>query len=545
MPRDQDSAPVKIKVGAESSLVKILQRHHEDYAELSDLWAKYQAVYTGGDDMKAHLVRHDREHQDSFIARRRRSFYFNYVKQIINLFVAYLFRKEVSRVSDIPDITAFWSNADGSSEGIEHPIGNILKQAATFYLLFGKVAIVVDMPSTEEEVQSEQDRKDQKLNPYIYLVKPQNIIDWQYGEDGSLDWIRFEESVPVPIDPLAPRSEAKRWKYTTWTRDTWTFHFVEKNKSGTCELLADKTEEGSHSLGRVPVIIVMREDSFKFGSSSGESLIKDIAISNIALYNLSSITGEEFYNHALNILVMQRQSGEEGQGDIVLSKDNVLEYDIGAQAPHFLAASSVPVESLQSFMMKLVDEMKRMSRLGSTDSTLTGTGNQTSGLAHAFSFSDSNQALADTAQLFEEVETRIVTLVSLWLGKDPIKDLGETVVEYPSDFGLSLFDDELSTVENAVQVVPSKTFAKVILKRVAKKFMDKETTELVASVAEEIDLAVEARTNQPEGGAPPKSASSSSRGRKSQVEGSSDDKSSGGNPPSGGSDGSRTNSSSS
>ena len=522
------TVPIKINIGTENPLVAILQRQHADYKELIKLWKQYQAVYVGGDDMKAFLIKHAREHVDAFAARKKRAFYFNYVKQIVDLFVSYLFRKEISRETRVPDIEAFWSNADGSSEGIEHPVGNILKEAAVFYLLFGKVAIVVDMPPASGEVSSVQDKKDQGLDPYIYLVKPQNLIDWQYGEDGKLDWVRFEESIPVPMDAFEPRKGTKRWKYTTWDREKWTKHIIEEDKEGSKDVIATETTEGAHPLGRVPVVIVQKNDNFKFGSSSGISLIADISVSSVALYNLGSITGEEFYNHALNILVMQKQTSEEDSEDIVLSRDNVLEYDIGANPPSFLAPSSVPVESLQGFMQKIIEEMKRMSRLGSTDSSLTGTGNQTSGLAAAFSFSDSNQALADTAQLLQEIETRLVTLVTLWLGKDPETDLEDTKILYPTDFGLSLFDDELATVSTATQVVQSKTFAKVITKRVAVKFLDKETPEVVKQVAEEIEAAIDAQTDQPEAAPGVAPVKTSSGGRTSQIEGSSDDKSSSG-----------------
>lgn len=525
------SIPVVTSGSKEQELVKILKRRHPDYDELNALWIKYQAVFTGGVDVLPYLVQHDREHDSSFKARKKRSFYFNYVKQIVNLFVAYLFRKNVTRVSDLPDVKAFWDNADGSSEGIEHPIDNILKQAATFYLIFGKVAIVVDMPKDDEEnpVVSEADRKSQNLNPYIYLIKPQNITDWQYGDDGRLDWIRFEESVPVPSDALGVRTKARRWKYTTWTRDKWMTHVVEEKGNNTQALVEDMTQEKSHDLGRVPVVLVMKDDNFKFGTSSGESLIKDIAVSNLALYNLGSITGEEFYNHSLNILVMQRRVGDDDDSEIVLSDKNVLEYD-GQQAPHFMAPSSVPVESLQSFMEKLVREINRMSRLGSTDSSLSGTGNQTSGLAHAFSFSDTNQALSDTAKLFEEVEQRIITLVALWLGLDPADKLTETKVEYPTDFGIELFDDEISTTQNAVETVPSKTFAKVVKKKLAKKFLSQETEEVVDKVNDEIELAVESLTDQPEGLTTGTPSSDNAEGRVGTGEGSKNSESKSGGP---------------
>lgn len=485
----------------DKSLIAILMRRHEDYAELSNLWAMYQATFVGGKDMLPYLIQHDREHDESFKARKKRAFYFNYVRQIIDLFVSYLFRKDISRESDLPEILRFWDNADGTSEGIEHPITPLLKEAVLLYLLFGKAAVVVDIPSSEEEVKTEKDRKDANLYPYMYIIKPQNITDWQYGEDGSLEWVRIEESVPTPVSALGGRNQSKRFKYTTWTRTSWMIHIIESNNQGQYKLVK-KPEEHSHHVGRVPVVIIQKTDNFNFGSSSGESLVKDISISNIALFNLSSITGEEFYNHALNILVMQRGNQEDDDTEVVLSNKNVLEYD-GQSPPHFLAPSSVPVESLQGFLGKIESEMKRMSRLGSTDSSLSGApNNQTSGLAQAFSFSDSNQALADTALLFEEVERKIVTFVALWLNLNLKDKLSSTKIDYPSDFGIDLFDDELQTVNTAVDTIPSKTFAKVLKKRTAKKFLTKETDETIEAVNKEIDAAIESLTNQPTGGNP-------------------------------------------
>ena len=509
---------------------RALAEVHPRYVQFFPRWQKYLDLYEGTNLIK-YIHKHLRESMESLKQRQERLYYVNYCKPVVQLYKHYIFSKPVVRKEtpeevlqtgsvegDIADLQALaggyselgglppnpneseWRNWLRDVDRRGNSIDRFMADSEQYALIFGHVYLLVDMPSAVDRLQTEQDRMDQGLQPYVTMYYPTEAPDWGLDDFLRPTWIRFREPLPEKAGPFTPRdktgqktqtgSAAQPWYYPeaprrqgsppdglyrTFTRMEWFVHHVEKGK-------VEMVNAGTHNLGEVPVVVLYCDQHSQY-PFFGSSLISDIAGINEAILNWSSLVDEDIYQKVLNILCMQQ--GRENRKEIEIGSDNVLEYDLGTNAPFFLAPSTNPGQFIQSMVDQGREEIYRLAKLGG-GLGLTVPQRTPSGIAQAFEFNETNRSLAERADEIERAENEVHRLWHLWLGYQ-----WQGVVDYPDDFSVESLVDELDIIMKAKQQVRSPTFKRELEKKLSAKMMHNIGPGLKQVMSYEIDLLPE------------------------------------------------------
>lgn len=474
-------------------LQKALFSVYPGYSEEISVMKRCMDAYED-ENIDSYLHRHKRENEDIYKDRKKRSVYENYCQPIVDLYASFLFRMKISRDAQETDaklkkeVDAFWEDCDGQGTNINQ----FMMDAETFALILGSQFIVVDMPRITEVPTNESERRALNLRPYLAQVHGFLMTNYAVDEEGELLWVRFVEQPEDESDPFKLRPESVGWKelqelgtsksvaekvskkirFKTWTRNEWFIHEVDK------EGIVTDVDSDEHGLGVVPVIALYsskrKSDPFR-----GVSLIKSISKNNITLYNWASILDEDMYTKCINVLVIKRSL--QGETTINLSSNNALEYD-GDEAPHYLVPSSEPGAFIVQMMDRKVNEIYRTALLGGD----SGVQQMKSGVAFAFEFNETNNALARKADFLEHAEHHIMDVFCKWFEGE-----WKGKIDYPEEFAIKAFSEELKNMTDSKMNVRSPIFKQEIEKGIAGKMLPKIDKDMRAKIDKEIDTLPE------------------------------------------------------
>jgi hypothetical protein len=490
--------------GTRALSARALTRTHPLYDKFLSAWVMYLDLYEG-ENLERYIHRHARESAESHAMRAKRIVYRNFCAPVIDLYLHYIFSKHISRTpvpgapAAVPTggIEGEWVEFQKNVDRRQNTIDRYMVQVARYALIFGHVFIAVDMPTVRQPPRHEAERKQRGLRPYFVTYFPTEVPNWALDEDERLLWIRFREPLPDAADPYLVKDRDTRYaidedpllaypashrrlgrrphraRYRTWTRTEWAIHEVR----GDTVLLVD---QGVHGLGEVPVVPVYNRRSARY-PFLGQSLIADIAKLNVGILNMDSMIDEAVYQQVLNILVIGRQPQD--AEEIIIGTNNVLEYS-GDRPPYFLSPSTAPTAFMEDRTQRLREEIYRLAKLGG------GLGLEPraapSGVALAFEFNETNAVLAERADELENAESAAHRLWHKWLRSE-----WRGAIDYPDDFSVQSFLEELQMITTGGDAIRSPTFRRTLEKRAAKRILRNTEKEVLERVDQEIDFIPE------------------------------------------------------
>jgi hypothetical protein len=153
---------------------------------------------------------------EGVIGRKGRAFTINYASRAVSKFLQYVFGAEIQRTGILP---AFQRDATRT----QLDVNAAFRQAAAYYLVCGWSWIGVDRlasridPATGKPTQQSLAEKEARGDRCWLTIWPATeVIDWQYGPDGRLDWLITEQEAEQDAGPFAERkTEGIR---TVWSR---------------------------------------------------------------------------------------------------------------------------------------------------------------------------------------------------------------------------------------------------------------------------------------------------------------------------------------
>lgn len=470
-------------------LTRSILEVHETYKMNRADWVDWYNWFSGK-NIGYYIYQHVRERRDAYQRRQERAYYWNYVKEIVKLFGAFLFSKTVTRTFfkkdqslaelELVEKNEFWDNVDLHNTRIDA----FMRTVFTFTQIFNYVDVIVDKPKALYPILSEQDRLDQNSRPYIYYVLPFNATNWERDEDGNFIWYRWRKRADRNIDPFNLSGKKQEWDYITWTRYNWTKHRVTYENHRPKAYLIDM---GENPIGEVPVVRFYGEKDL-ICEDAGRSFVSDIGKMSVAITNYVSLIEEDIYSKVLNLLVMEdpnagsdildvTDSNHPNTGGVEVGAHNTLLWQ-GQHPPFYLAPASNPGQFILEMIEKCIEEIYKISTLW----TDTGIRESRSGVSYSYEFNRTNQMLADKAQLMEDGEVQVHKLYSLWLNEP-----WEGSIDYPDSYDVETLAQELETVMDVKKVVRSPTLARELEKRLARKALVNSTTQIVQTVTQEID----------------------------------------------------------
>lgn len=442
---------------------------HPDVASQEQKWKKYQQLYEAS-DIYQYIHRHLRETDQMFRQRVARGYFYNYVASIVDLYIDYIFHAPILRQFDstqVPFLEEIYADADLA--GTKYTV--LIKNAATFAQIMGHCGVLVDCPKGPKGgYANEAERLAANHRPYLTLIRADQIKDWALDEYGNFNWVKIEVDKADDGRDFMHKVDQERRHFFIWSRTDWQEWVVTTHD-------AVMVDSDVHGLGMVPLVIVRNERMVRH-KWFGLSAVRDIADINIAILNWASLGDEEVFERCLNILAMER-----GEGDAAteLSHHNVLEYDPGAHPPTYLTPGSSPLDLIGKWIDRAKEEIYRLAHMGGSVGQKS-MHHATSGIAYAFEFNETNQALVTKAMNLEQAEIEIHRLICAWVGQD-----FDGVISYPSEFGVQDFLLELQMLAEARASFTSSTAVKELENKVISKMFALDSAELREKIKEEIE----------------------------------------------------------
>ncbi|MBR2509301.1 MAG: hypothetical protein IKB71_06095 [Lentisphaeria bacterium] len=265
----------------------IFRRSHSDHRSNRAVWERSRAAYAGGSDyIRTALIRHVSEIDLEFAERVRRAYYFNYPRRIAQLITQYIFATEPQRLNAHPALLEDFSRSGAKTN-------EVMRQFSTLINIYGKAALLVEMPFFEGEIDFER-RKKERIRPYARALSPLEAVDYAYGADGKLDWLLVEEDHMQKTDPFTPEYKIRRRKL--FTRDE--FMIFERSSLNSPVRCVFRQQ---HSLGSVPAVIAGDTDGAEIG---GGHYFEDIVRISDAILNNESEAQMNMIKQMFGLLVI-------------------------------------------------------------------------------------------------------------------------------------------------------------------------------------------------------------------------------------------------
>lgn len=382
------------------------------------------------------LRRHPRESIENYRDRQGLAYYLNYTGPIVDACTNPVFRDEIRReYRNTAAFAAFLDNCDRIGTDLQ----DFMRRTAKYAKLYGAVYVLVN--NTAEGGRNMAETLADRRLPYLTLVYPEQLVEWEHDESGSLASITWREQT---------EEDGRTVEYThTWTTDSW---LVEREGKA--------ISAGQHGLQRVPVVRWCGRTTDPQDMQPTSEFIS-VAQANYFLFQVCSWHTQILRDQAFSILTLP----DAGESDITIGTNNLIAYPPdSAHAPAFISPSADPAQMLEAQEDRLIREMYRMTDL----SAVIGVQEAKSGVAKRWEFERTNQKLADFALQCEQAELEIISLYERWTGENIAY-----FCEYPRDFRINDIADSLAEAQAALDLPMNAgaTFRAEVMRKVLAAYM--------------------------------------------------------------------------
>ncbi|MFA5092025.1 MAG: hypothetical protein WC483_05675 [Candidatus Paceibacterota bacterium] len=443
---------------------KLTSREHPDYTENKIDWAFYMKSFKGGSQYPSgNLFSHRLENSEDYSNRLRRAYYLNFCKPLPNIYTDYIYKNRIKR----PQV---FSKEFTDIDKRGRSINDFARLCSVLSGIYGHVHVLVDK-SVDAEGISKADAK----SPYAVIYKPENVVDWAFDENGNLLWVLLYEPTYVDTDPMSARVTEKRFRLLT--------------QAGWEVWRADGDKETKLSFGvwpfatkgKIPFKTCFNADADN--DMIGESMLRDIAPINRIIFNWCSLIDEQFERQTFSQLVTPDTGTGEGTGGSDAKKiATATAFTFPADSkfpPMYIGPNTDNSRVIWEVIEKHITEIYRHAMLDKGDTSII---HAQSGVAKAYEFVDTNQALVTKAQYMERFEGELYDAFGLWTNQKI-----DAPVEYAKEFDIISVEREIKNAFDIVAEGISDTLKKALYKRVARKALPSADDKTFKTIDAEID----------------------------------------------------------
>ena len=435
---------------------------HKDYKENVSLWEYYIRSFNGGYDFMVgqYLNRYNLELDNEFNQRLANTPCDNHCKNIVQIYSSFLFRTKASRdfgsMQDEASLQQFLKDADLDGNNFN----TVIKQAQNYASIYGHCFMILDKPNIQTQTKAQE--LDQDIRPYVSIVTPENVLDWNFKREPNGKYV---------LDYLKVREEVDKNGGTylrLWYLDKVETMYMEDDR--TDPIIIDTAE---NQIGKIPAVILYNAKSHKRGI--GQSDLVDVADLQKAIYNEYSEIEQliRLTNHP-SLVKTTGVNASAGAGAIIEMPDE-MEPNL---KPYLLQPSGSNLNSIMDSIEKKVESINRIAHTGAVRTTKTQI---TSGIALQTEFELLNARLSEKADNIELAEEQLFKIYALYQNT---KFDGE--INYPDTFNIRDYASDLVFFQQAKSIgVPSPTLVKEIDKEIARAVVDDD--EKLSEIFDEID----------------------------------------------------------
>ena len=438
---------------------------HKDYSETVGNWEYFIRSYNGGFDYTSgnYLNRYNLELDSEFNQRLANTPCDNHCKNIIQIYSSFLFRVRPSRdfadMQDEPSLDSFLKDAD--LEG--NNLNSVIRQAQNYASIYGHCFMILDKPNITTSTKA--DELDQDIRPYVSILTPENVFDWNYTRQANgkyeLDYLKVREEVD---------REGGQY-FRLWFPDRIDTVYLPKNSEPRL------IDSAPNTIGKIPAVILYNAKSHKRGI--GQSDLTDIADLQKSIYNEYSEMEQliRLTNHP-SLVKTPSVNASAGAGAVIEMPDE-LEPNL---KPYLLQPSGQNLQSIMDSIKHKVDAINRIAHTGAIRSTKTQV---SSGVALQTEFELLNARLSEKADNLQLAEEQLFNLYALF--QNTTFD-GE--INYPDSFNIRDYAADLMYFQQAKALnIGSPTFNKEVDKEIARAVIDDD--EKLNEIFNEIDIKSE------------------------------------------------------
>lgn len=276
-----------------ASLIVNYEQTHPIYPGAASYYDKCETLYDGGEAVnrtaQRFLTQHPFEKDNQFAIRLKRAAYKNFAAPTVDLFSSSIIdgskREGIENLSLLAPLLK-----DCDRQGL--PPAVFFKRVVTRAAAAGARFVLVDMPRAEKEAITVGDAKRMGLIPFFADIPAGNVLDWGYDNNGALNYAVIKESHYLSPGPFQKHEEVST--ITVWTKNEWQRYEAISSAGYTL------TGEGSHPVGKVPLVPFLYEQSTPM---TGSSVLDDVVNLLIRIFNQDSELDKMLFDAAMPLLV--------------------------------------------------------------------------------------------------------------------------------------------------------------------------------------------------------------------------------------------------
>lgn len=420
------------------------------YDTYKNQWRYLLESYIGGVEYQnaQHLVKYQLETESEYQNRLRTTPLQNHCASVISVYNSFLFRQQPKRefnsIANMPELEAFLYDADYDGRSLN----SFMKDATTWASVFGHCWIIVAKPDVGATTRA--DELAQGVRPYLSLLTPLVVLDWQYGRAPSgkyqLNYIRYVEDVNGDVQVVKE----------------WTPEIVRTMVINTEDQMMISDETVPNGLGKVPAVCVYNKRSTVRGI--GVSDISDIADAQKFIYNATSEIDQSIRldSHPSLVKTSETNAGI-GAGSLIHMPENL---DPGLK-PYILEFSGASIDKILASINHTIESIDKMANTGAVRATESRT---LSGVAMQTEFSLLNARLSEKGDALELAEEQIWILWANYMGR-----VWDGEIDYPDSFNIRDSHGDLDLLLKASTAnINSGTFSKCLQSEIAELVIDDE-----------------------------------------------------------------------
>lgn len=508
----------------------------EEYLEMQPIRQAIDDFYVGGwklaKNVSRYLPKMLGEHGAGYRQRIKSGSYINYFAQIVDYFASALFTQELavrppsdaddpSTPGEEPDeddiYTQFSKNADGSGvprarkAGQKHNCGKTLNEVMHELIVTAlkqkSAWLHVEMPPKSDANSLAEEEAAGAGTPYVFEVPHEQIIDWEYDDEGELRYavIRQKAALKGPPGAAVRKQKTFRETYEVWLREkspdvepvvSWARYVVEypESKPPRENDPIALEAEGEVSFKSIPLLEMQLSDGLWAGNKlcpmAREHYQRRTTLN--AAENRSMIIipvaklGPETpsISHPISEAQQNEQRGVDplttfwSRGYEVIGQDDSIE---------FPEPKGTAYEHVSKRINELKDEMFRISHQMAASVNMQAGQVRRSGQSKKEDRAAEALVLAALGRVVRNFGLRLYTTISEARGED---------VEWVAH-GLDTYEHEEreDLIAESVQLqavdIPSPTFRKEHAKRIARKLVENMPPATIAQIDREIDEGVD------------------------------------------------------
>lgn len=484
-----------------NKLYRDLKYTHPSYDRLQ--LEKNKLLYKGGIDIikSAALFIPQRvgESENTYKARLSNATYTNYFAAVVDNFVSSLFSKDVSIVPSTDEdvqVDEFYNEFAHDADRCGQSFAQSLKKVFRESLINGVGYIGVDFPISETLPASIQEEDSLGLSrAYTYYIDPVSVVNYSINELNEYDWLLLKKETYVQAwggsEPLV-QFEFKLWESKD-SRITWTkyksakLYKLNEEPKDFDEFVIDS--EGSTSFKQIPVIRLEMPEGLNVAQKIGAICIDHFRLrSSLFFAQERSLYAMPYFKQGAEL---------PASGDHSYINENVHRGLDAAQVfsnrgftvigPEdelgFVEPKGTSYEIVDKQINDIVNEIYRVVGQMSQAIAVSGKESRSAAAKHADNKS-LEMILSEYGKLVKQFGVAIYTMISEARLED-IEWQGQGLSSYEVIDKEQLISEAVSFNEMMIDV-PSITFKKAYLSKIAQSFAPNVSPEIMLQIEKEI-----------------------------------------------------------